>query len=467
MKVAKVTPDATVGGFPWLDRHAHLREWFAKWLRSHWQRIYADSLRDARAKGEVHAYGSMKSAVEKLATQLPDRTTAVQLALLDTAARRLKLATTYRRIEDELSYYLKRKGGIPENKAAFKASPWWNHSVLKANKLRKRGEDLLSRFYPGDADSRLALNKVISGLSSPATCLRLSPDLARLTAADKGLDQFIQSICEMPADSPLQPGLKKIEPAALEFQKDLRTELRRLNQLPGAFTLPSHPRRLQRALVAGIRRICRHEEGAGRLVTLILKLLRDWPRIPAGVPFDLETHFDEEVLAEMIHQHLHARAGRVKSKESLASRGTTARPLHQAFAEVLNAAIFQKELRLALLALAEKAKQVPKGWSHLRKVLKAVFRHIGRKASKEEMFREFELANYTWMRNLTPQQRMDLLPELGHDSDPSVRELSRSERMTVYQRLVEDLPRDADNKNAFATGYGRSMQAIRRELEQD
>jgi hypothetical protein len=142
---------------------------------------------------------------------------------------------------------------------------------------------------------------------------------------------------------------------------------------------------------------------------------------------------------------------------------------------VLHAIVFREELRGSLLRLAHdadmRANQRRKGWEHLRHALKIVFKHIRREASDEAKFRNFERSNFPHMRNLTREQRMRLLPELGNDPDHSVRDLTKKERMILAARYLKKtrtaLEKDADGKNSFATRYGRAMKDIRKELRQD
>ena len=105
------------------------------------------------------------------------------------------------------------------------------------------------------------------------------------------------------------------------------------------------------------------------------------------------------------------------------------------------------------------------------KTLRAVFNHIGRELSDEAMFRNFERANFHEMRNVTWERRMQLLPDCGNDTDHSVRDLTKAERMILFTRFNNKsrtpLEFDADGRNSFATRYGRAMKAVRKELGQD
>lgn len=218
-------------------------------------------------------------------------------------------------------------------------------------------------------------------------------------------------------------------------------------------------RRIQRALYFAVQRLCSAEGGVKKLAAFIHDVLRGWPMRPAGMEFDLEHYFDTDLRRKLVSSHL-----------GLASeRGTKeARALYR----VLGAIINREELRESLLGLAYnarlKAEKRRKGWQHLRRGLGIVFNHIARQPSDEEMFRNFERSNFPWMRNLTREQRMRLLPELGNDPDPSVRDLTKAERMILAARHLpptrKPLELDADGKNSFATGYGRAMRTVKKEL---
>jgi hypothetical protein len=218
-------------------------------------------------------------------------------------------------------------------------------------------------------------------------------------------------------------------------------------------------RRIQRALYFAVQRLCRPEGGVKKLAEFIHKVLRDWPMRPAGMEFDIERYFDADRRSTLVSGHL-SLAGERGNKES------------RALYRVLGAIIGRDELRESLLGLAHTARlgaeKRLKGWQHLRRGLGIVFDHIARRPSDEEMFRNFERSNFPWMRNLTREQRMRLLPEMGNDADQSVRDLTKSERMTLAARIIprtrKPMERDADGKNSFATRYGRAMRIVKKEL---
>ena len=221
-------------------------------------------------------------------------------------------------------------------------------------------------------------------------------------------------------------------------------------------------RRSQRALYYAVRRLCKPKNGPAKLATFIQNLLKAWPQIPAGMEFDLEYYFSPEKCRRLVRRH----QGLAKSQWSKKAG---------ALWRVLNTVIFRDELRGPLLCVAHvahvRAKKRRKGWQHLRNALRTAFHHIRRKESDEARFRDFERANYPHMRNLTRDQRLRLLPEMGNDPSPSVRDLTKAERMTLAGRYLKDtgtaLERDADGKNSFATRYGRAMKDVKSELGQD
>jgi hypothetical protein len=391
--------DYPLGGFDWLDKKVNLRRWFANWLAIAWRNIYWDSLRQLHSKTEFDALTRFEQAVTSVASKLPQLSTAEQLAAIDAEARKINLQTTRDRVEFELRYFLKGVGLQPKNAAAFKASPWCGHFATEKQILEQAGHNLPKKLYPGDPDSRLALESVI------------------------------------------------VEFGSFEISREVSPALR--------------VRRNQRALYYAIRRLCKPKNGPAKLATFIQNLLKEWPRVPAGMEFDLENHFNDDKCRELVRGHLGLPESQT-NKEAHALR------------RVLHVGIFRDELRKPLLRLADdadlRAKQRRKGWGHLRQSLEVVFKHIRREASDEAKFRNFERSNFPHMRNLTRVQRMRLLPELGNDPDHSVRDLTKKERMILAARYLKKtrtaLEKDADGKNSFATRYGRAMKDVRKELGQ-
>jgi len=374
-----------------------MRRWFAKWLYGAWTAIYGNSLHQLHTKADWDRYEGMGEAVKNLASKLPRYSTAEQLGLLDAEARKFNFKTTRERLEDELGFFLRQNGQQTKNAAAFKASPWCNHFANEEHILKQAGKRLPFKFYPDDPDMRLALENVISEFGS------------------------------------------------LEILRDVSPALR--------------IRRLQRAFYFAIRRLCKPKAGSARLATFIQNLLQEWPCVPAGMEFDLASHFNADKRHELVRGHLGLAKLR-SSKEACALR------------RVLHTVIYRDELRGPLLRLAHnarlRAEQHRKGWEHLRSTLKTVFNHIRSGASDEAMFRNFERANFPYMRNLTREQRMRLLPELGNDTDHSVRDLTKAERMILAARFLKNprtsLERDADGRNSFARRYGRAMRDVKSEL---
>lgn len=341
----------------------------------------------------------MVEAVKGVALKLPRFSTAEQLAALDAEANTFSFKTTRERIESELRYFLRRAGQQRQNAAAFKASPWCNHFANERRILEQAGCNLPKKLYPGDPDSQLALESVIGEFGS------------------------------------------------FEISREVSPALR--------------VRRLQRALFYAIRRLCKPKVGPANLATFIQNVLKEWPRVPAGMGFDLENHFSTDNRRELVRDHL----GLAKLQSNKEAR---------ALWRVLHAVIFRDELREPLLRLAYgahlQAKKRRKGWDHLRKALRVIFNHIRSEPSDAEKFRDFERANFPWMRNISREQRMRLLPELGNDPDHSERDLTKKERMILAARYLKKtrtaLEKDADGKGSFATRYGRAMKTVRKELGQ-
>src|SRR3954469_19002189 len=103
-------PEHPLGGFEWLDKKANLRRWFANWLTEAWKRVYRESIHQLHTKADRDAYDAMKESVKRLASKWPRRSTAEQLAAIDSEARKFNFKTTRERVEDELRYFLTRAG---------------------------------------------------------------------------------------------------------------------------------------------------------------------------------------------------------------------------------------------------------------------------------------------------------------------------------------------------------------------
>lgn len=134
---------------------------------------------------------------------------------------------------------------------------------------------------------------------------------------------------------------------------------------------------------------------------------------------------------------------------------------------VLHSAVFRDHLREPLLRLAQDARQRHKGWHHLRAALEASFVHLAHEPSDEERFRDFERMSFPWMRQLTREQREALLPELGHDSNPGVRDLTPKERTLLaahYLKTKSPIQLDEGRSAAEAT-HRRARAQVRKELD--
>lgn len=456
------TPEYPLGGFAWLDKNARLRRWFAKWLAGVWEHIYRESLHQLQTKADWDTYESMEKAVKRLALKLPRLSTAKQLETIDAKARRLGFNTTRERVEDELRSFLTSAGQHKQHAEAFKASPWCNHFATMEHLLEQAGRDIPYKSYPGDPNAQLALATVITELGSLEILRGGSPAMSRLFAVRRGFDQFDKAIKSLPAESPLLSAFRKIEPGLRDYSAALQAEINLRAKEPAAFFTPLRVRRLQRRVYFAVRRLCRPKDGPDKLASFIQGVLRAWPRVYSGMEFNLEDYFNTDTRLKLVRDHLHLAPGQM-NKEG------------RALWRVLQAVVFRDELRGSLLHLANKAdqqaKQRRKGWPHLRKALRVVFNHIGRELSDEEVFRNFERANFAGMRNLTRERRMQLLPELGSDPDPAVRDLTKAERMIVAERFLKKitktpLKRDADGKNSASTRYGRAMKAVKKQLGQ-
>lgn len=462
MAPSQTLPECPLGGFDWLDKKESLRNWFANWLADTWRLIYRESLHQLHTKADWDAYGAMEETVKRLAIELPRPSTAEQLAAIDAEARKLHFKTTRERIEDELRWFLERAGQQKEHAAAFKASPWCDHFATKKHILNRAGKGIPYKLYPHDPNARLALESVISEFGSLSISRGFSPAMSQLFAVQRGFDQFDKAIKSLPVESPMLLAFRKLEPGLRHYSATLQAEINLRANEPAAFFTPLRVRRLQRRVYFAVRRLCKPKDGPDKLAGFIQALLKLWPCVPAGMTLDLEEHFNADNRRKLVRDYLGLADGQT-NKEG------------RALWFVLHAIVFRDELRGSLLHLAHKAhqqaKQRRKGWEHLRKALRAVFHHIGRELSDEEMFRNFERANFPHMRNLTREQRLRLLPELGNDPDQSVRDLTTKERMILFKRYNAKnrtpLERDADGKGSFATRYGRARKAVRKELGQD
>jgi|GEM_PF-4187494 len=462
MGVVTQNPEYPLGGFDWLDRDSKLRRWFANWLTSNWQRIYRESVHQLRGKEDWKNFDRMEKAIRQLAVKLAGFPTAKQISVIDAKANKFKFKTTSERIENELEYFLTQAGEQLEHEAAFKASPWCNHFANERHIFEQAGTHLPYKLYPRDPDMRLVLGSVISEFGSLEISRGVSPELSQLFAVQRGFTQFDKATMSLPIESPILTAYRETEPKLREFSAMLQAEINRRVNEPSAFFTPLRVRRLQRAFYYAVRRLCKPKDGPEKLAAFVQNLLESWPQIPAGMEFDLENHFNADKRRELVRGHL----GLAKLQSN--------KEVH-ALWRVLHVVIFRDELRGPLLRLAHdadmRAKQRRKGWEHLRHALKTVFNHIRREASDEAKFRNFERSNFPHMRNLTREQRMRLLPELGNDPYHSERDLTKKERMILAARYLKKtrtaLENDADGKNSFATRYGRAMKDVRKELRQD
>lgn len=454
-------PEYPLGGFDWLDRNANLRRWFATWLTSHWTEIYSGSVSELHSKADWENFDRMENAIKQLAVKLPTFPSAKQISAVDAKARKFSFKTTRDRIENELKWFLTHAGKQPENSLAFKASPWCDHFATMEHILEQTGKDIPYKLYPDDPNAQLALASVISEFGSLEILREASPAMSQLFAVQRGFDQFDKAIKSLPTESPLLSAFHNIEPGLREYSTTLQTEINRRANEPAAFFSPLRVRRLQRRIYFAVRRLCKPKDGPDKLAGFIQKLLRNWPRIYAGMELDLEEHFNADNRRKLVRDHFGLAEGQM-NKEG------------RALWRVLNAIAFRDELRGSLLHLAHKAhqhaKQQRRGWPHLRMALRVAFSHIGRSLYVEEIMRNFERAYFSSMRNVTREQRMRLLSELGKDSDDSVRDLTLKERMILFQqvnrKLCPGFKVDPDGRDSYSTLYRRAMKAVRIELGQ-
>lgn len=462
-KPAPGNSDNSPGGFDWIDREPALWPLYAEWLTSNWHRLYRRAFQNLPASltwGD--AYTAMENAVKTVSPQLAKYSSGRQLVLLNEETQKLGLSTEPVRVEEELERSLTFQRN-PQFAALFKASPWCNYFANKQRILDRAGINLPYKLYPRDPEMRLAIEHVISEFGSLEISCGVPPALSHLFAVQRTLGQLDKAIRSLPADSPVRSALPEAESGLQKFSEMLQTEISKLANAPDALMIPLRVRRMQRALFYSVRRLSNPDDGPAKLAEFIQKLLKEWPQLPAGMRFDLNSHFNPVECRRILREHLclaEGQKGQIKDFRAL-SYG-------------LRAVVWREELRDSLLRLAHharvRANQHRKGWQHLQKALEAVFSHICHKPSVEEQMRDFERANYPWMRNLTRQQRMQLLPELGNDPDHSVRDLTKKERMALALRLFgipangQSIP--ADNPDSFSTQYGRAMKAVRQELGQ-
>jgi hypothetical protein len=470
--------DFSLGGFDWVDRDKSLWPLFALWLIKHWHRLYRRSLNslpgvsiDIRKKRPKlykpasltwgDAYGAMEKALKRLAVTLPKYSSSEQLALVHAEAKKLGLNTDRGRVEGELERFLTFQP-YPEFAPLLKASPWCNYFANQQHIFEQAGQKLPYKYYPRDPVMRLALENVISEFGSIEISRGVSPELAKLLAVRRQLAQLVDSVKCLPAKSALLVASQEAEPKLQKFVQSLELEItERITNHSDALTHPLHDRRLQRALFFAARRLCKPSGGASKLAAFIQNLLKQWPQLPAGLGLDLKEHFNVEVCRRILREHLGLANGQVNKD-------------FRALSHVLLAIIWREDLRASLLRLAcyarQRAEERRKGWEHLHNVLEAVFKHICHESSMEEQIRDFERANFPGMRNLTREQRMQLLPELGNDPNHAVRDLTKKERMILAQRVLAGGKTcktvSTVNLNSYATQYGRAMKAVRKELGQ-
>ncbi len=474
--------DYSLGGFDWVDSDAMLWPSFAHWLTDNWYSLYRrafDNLPgiviDLRnGKQTVHkpasltwgdAYGAMEKAVEKLADELPKKSSREQLALVHAEARKLGLTTTREQVEDELERFLTFQQH-PQYEALLKASPWCNYFANQEHIFERAGDNLPPMHYPGESGLQLALRRILSEFGSFEHG-GISPELSRLFAARRALTKFEEAVKQLPRKSSLRSVLKKAKAGLSDFSTALELKIKRcMDKEPDIFTPPLRVRRNQRALYFAGRRCCKIQNGSKKLASFIVGFFRtDWPRVPAGLEYDLAKHFDLDKSRAVIRKFLGLTENQT-TKES------------KALWRILHAIIFRDELRDALLRLAydadqkTKSKRNPKAWQHFSNALAAVFEHIFHQPSDEAQFRNFIRANYPDMRHMPCERRQrlfkKLFPEGYRDrNDPSPRDLTKSEQMIIAQKclqLKKPIMFDGEGRSSSESSYGRASKDVLKEL---
>ncbi len=214
--------------------------------------------------------------------------------------------------------------------------------------------------------------------------------------------------------------------------------------------------REQLALFLAVRGMLASDDGAKQLAVSLTAFLRAAsPQQTQPIKFAGRTHISTP--ADLFHSNL---------KAALESQPVDRSKAARAQRRLLHAIVNQDELRLPMFRLVEDAMHRKKGWVHLRNVFTAIFKHVGHKPSDEEQFRDFERANYPWMRNLTPAQYKRLLGEYAHHTDKRTITLTKKERMIVAERYLKlKKPMQFnEGKSSSEVLYGRAMRAVENKM---
>lgn len=343
-----------------LDGSPELRQWFADWLIKQARRraIYGKSLGRLTASARSQACARMDAAMRRLARRLPRPSTADQLAAVDAVARKHGLTVKRADALFELEYYLKRNGDRPDNAAASKASLVCNYHALKQHSFARKLIAVGEKHYPG-------------------------------------LD-------------------------AIRLRLALETVLSELTTSRGSYGRTARFRNHRRALSAAVRRLCLPPGDPKDLADLIMGVLRDWPRVPAGLDFDLKAHFDADERRAIVREHLRTGPDHF---------GTRTRDMRR----VLRAILLRERLRTPLLLLLRDADLRRDRGANLRKALVALF-DLVREPKNVERFRRLLRVNLPWMLQKLPRELRELLlATMGrHDPDSRARALTSEEQFLVF-----------------------------------
>lgn len=343
----------------WLDT-PDSRRWLSSWLLVNWPQLFQNGFRQLHALDYNRAYDGMEKAMRRLTHRLPNLTAICQLQAIQGAACNLGLTTTseamLRTLLTQLEFHLIHISEKPPKKPRkasqadirkwehatnewrllkriLNASPWAAIPARRKRSLENAGLALCAKHYPGNPDCQLALRRVMAILS------------------------------------------------AVEIQSG-----------PTRSTIAL--RRVQRGLFAAVRRLSRLEDGLRRLSVFLASLLRAWPRIPAGLSFELHSHFHSDRLRACIRDHLHLATGQ-STKEAVA------------LWRVVHAAIYREDLRSSLLTLAfgeEQRKEAgsTRVWEHLSAALADAITFVTRARSQQEQVTDLLLSAHEEARGISP-----------------------------------------------------------------
>jgi hypothetical protein len=283
----------------------------------------------------------------------------------------------------------------PLRRKALLASPWFAERAQLNRAVEKMGHALCARHYPDAPECRIALRRVMAVFSAD-----------EISRGPSGSSQA--------------------------------------------------ERHAQRALFDAVHRLCppNTKDGPRKLahfLVTVLKSKNDWPRIPAGLSFDLAEHFNEKRRLDFICNYYD-------------------RPVKELPDEakchwwILQAIVGDDDLRAVLTRLVYDAEHRKKGWPHLQSALADALTYITRQGSVLGRLLDFELNFAPELFRVTTQEQRKAFG-LDSKSDRSTRYLTRKEHLVLVNRVHSTIARDGSGKSSADTLINRARKTAWRRIE--